>query len=117
MDKIIIRQLQVETYIGIHDWEKANRQTVLIDMDLSFDCSDAAASDNIKDALDYFTVCEEVTRLVHSARYELIERLAEEVAQWVLNHFPCEEIKLTLLKPDAIRNAKSVGITISRSRQ
>lgn len=117
MDKIIIRQLKVDAYIGIHDWEKAKRQPVLLDMDISFDCSDAAASDDINDALDYFTVCEQVTRLIHSSRYELIERLAEEVAQWVLNQFPCEEIKLTLLKPDAISNAKSVGITISRSRQ
>lgn len=117
MDTILIRRLEVNALIGIHEWEKQNRQPVIIDMDLFYDCSDAAASDDIKDALDYFTVCEQVTRFVNSSRFELIERLAEEVAQLVLNNFPCEEIKLTLLKPNAVKNAKAVGIEISRSQQ
>jgi dihydroneopterin aldolase len=117
MDKIIIRQLQIDALIGIHDWEKQNRQPVIIDFDLFFDCTDAAASDDIKDALDYFVICEEVTRFVKSSRFELIERLAEELAQLILAKFPCDEIKLTLLKPNAVANAQSVGIEISRSQQ
>ena len=117
MDKIIIRQLQVETFIGIHDYEKQQPQPVFFDLDLSFDCSDAATSDDIKDALDYFTVCEQVTRFVQSSRFDLIERLAEEVAQLILSNFPCEELILTLLKPQAVENAQAVGLTISRSQQ
>ncbi|MCB1582492.1 MAG: dihydroneopterin aldolase [Xanthomonadales bacterium] len=117
MDKIIIRQLKVEAFIGIHDWEKQQRQPLLLDLDLSFDCSDAAASDDIKDALDYFTVCKQVTCFIYSSRFELIERLAEEVTQLILHNFPCEEVKLTLLKPQAVGNAQAVGLTISRSQQ
>lgn len=117
MDKIIVRQLQVDAYIGIHDHEKQNRQPLFIDMDLFYDCTNAATSDDIKDALDYFSVCEQVTRFVYSSRFELVERLAEEVAQLILTLFPCAQIKLTLLKPNAVENAKAVGLTISRSRQ
>lgn len=117
MDKIIVRQLQVDALIGIHGWEQQNRQPVILDMDLFYDCSDAAASDDIKDALDYFSVCEQVTRFVYSSRFELIERLAEEVAKLILKNFSCEEVKLTLLKPNAVENAQAVGLTISRSQQ
>lgn len=117
MDKIIIRQLHVDALIGIHEWEKQNHQPVIIDLDLMFDCSDAAESDDINDALDYFVICEEVTRFVKSSRFELIERLAEEVAQMILKNHPCDEVKLTLLKPNAVNNANTVGIEISRSRQ
>ncbi len=116
MDKILVRQLKVDAIIGIHDWEKQNRQTVLIDLDLSFDCKPAAASDNIDDALDYFKVCEHVTDFVSSSRFELIETLAEKTAALILKTFPCKKVKLTLFKPDAIANTQTVGIQINRSQ-
>ena len=116
MDKILIRQLQVDAFIGIHDWEKQNKQTLYFDMDLSFDCKTAGRTDNIDDALDYFEVCEQVTTLVSNSQFELIERLAEAVCHLILDQFNCEKIKLTLFKPDAIGNTQSVGVRISRSQ-
>lgn len=116
MDKILIRQLQVDAIIGIHDWEKQHKQPILIDMDLSFDCQQAAVSDDINDALDYFEVCQQITAFVGASHFELIEKLAQSVADLVLNNFPCQKIKLTLFKPDAIANTQAVGIQIKRSQ-
>ena len=113
-DKIIIRQLEVNAVIGIHQWEKQQTQTLLFDMDLSFDCRQAAQSDDIKDALDYFEVCSQVTEFVQNSRYELIETLAEQVAALVLKQFTCQKIKLKLFKPQAIENTQTVGVSIVR---
>ena len=117
MDKIRVRQLKVDAVIGIHDWEKAIKQPVLIDLDLSFDSSQAAKTDDIKDALDYFAVRQRVTLMVSSSRFELVETLANKVAEMLLQDFPCQKVKLALYKPDAIANAQAVGIKISRSRK
>jgi len=113
-DKIFIRRLETTAIIGIHEWEKQKPQTVLFDMDLSYDCSCAAQSDDIKDALDYFEVCSQVTTFVQNSRYELIEALAEQVATLVLKQFACRKIKLILYKPEAIANTQSVGVSIVR---
>ncbi|MFC3192914.1 dihydroneopterin aldolase [Marinicella sediminis] len=117
MDKILIRKLQVDAIIGIHDYEKQQKQPVWLDMDLSFDCLPAAQSDDIRDALDYFKVCERVSHFVASTRYELIEALAEAVTEVVLNEFACEQIELTLYKPNAVANTETVGIQINRWKQ
>ena len=113
-DKILIRQLAAHAVIGIHDWERAQSQPLYFDMDLSFDCTTAAQTDDIKQALDYFTVCEKVTEFVQASNFELIETLAEQVANLVLKRFPCKKIKLTLYKPLAIENTETVGIQIVR---
>jgi dihydroneopterin aldolase len=117
MDLILIRQLKVDAIIGIHDYEKQQKQPVLLDLDLHVDCQPAAQSDDIKDALDYFAVCERLTHFVTSTRYELIEALAEAITEVVLNEFACEKVDLTLYKPNAIPNTETVGIRISRWKQ
>ena len=116
MDKILVRQLRVDAVIGIHDWEKAIKQPVLIDLDMSFDCSQAAKTDDINEALDYFAVCQQVTLMVSSSRFELVETLANAVAEMLLQDFPCQKVKLALYKPDAITNAQAVGVRIKRSK-
>lgn len=113
-DKIFIRQLEAVAIIGIHDWERQQTQPLYFDMDLSFDCQKAAETDDIKHALDYFKVCEQVTEFVQASRYELIETLAEQVTILVLKHFPCKKVKLTLYKPQAIENTDTVGVSIVR---
>ncbi len=115
-DKILIRQLLVSAVIGIHDWEKQQTQPLLIDLDLSHDCHQAALSDDIKDALDYFEVCRQVTDFVGASRYELIETLAEEITELIFRQFNCEHIELTLFKPEAVENTQTVGVSISRTR-
>lgn len=113
-DKILIRELKVDAIIGIHDWEKQQTQPLLIDLDLSFNCNKAAQSDDIKDALDYFDASQQVKKLVETSRFELIETLADRICRHLLDNFPCHKVKLTLYKPEAVADAKTVGICITR---
>ncbi len=117
MDRVFIENLTIETVIGIFDWEREIRQTVSLDLEMDFDISKAAASDSIEDTLDYKAVAKRLIRFVEKSEFKLVEALAEECAQIVLNEFPVGRLKLKLSKPGAVRGSSAVGVMIERSRE
>ncbi len=116
MDKIYIRELRVETVIGIFEWERRIRQTIVIDLELSADIRNAAQSDAIGDTVSYKDVAKRVMQFVEQSEFQLIETLAERITQIILDEFSLQWIKLTLSKPRAVRGAREVGVIIERSR-
>ena len=114
LDKVFINNLQVETIIGIFDWEREVRQVVSIDLEMEFDNKKAAKSDDIKDALDYKKVGKRITAFVEKSKYKLVERLAEQIAKLVLREFPVSSVIISVMKPGAMRGSESVGIRITR---
>ena len=114
MDKVFIKNLQVETIIGIFNWEREVRQVVSIDLEMEFDNKKAAKSDDIKDALDYKKIGKRVSGYVKKSKYKLVERLAEQIAKIVLKEFPVSSLILSVTKPGALRGSESVGIRITR---
>ncbi|GIS32962.1 MAG: 7,8-dihydroneopterin aldolase [Gammaproteobacteria bacterium] len=115
MDKIFINDLQVETVIGIFDWEREIKQTISINLEMEFDISKAAKSDDINDSLDYKKVSKRIISLCEKADSYLVENLIEKIAQVVLKEFPVSKVTVSLEKPGALRGSKSVGIKITRS--
>ena len=115
MDKIFIRELRVETVIGIFEWERRIRQTVIIDLELSADIRNAAHSDAIGDTVSYKDVAKRVTQFVEQSEFQLIETLAERITEIILEEFGLQWVKLTLSKPRAVRGARDVGVIIERS--
>ncbi len=114
MDKVFINNLQVETIIGIFDWEREVRQVVSIDLEMEFDNKKAAKSDDIEDALDYKKIGKRIIAFVEKSKYKLIERLAEQIAKLVLKEFPVSSLVVSVNKPGAMRGSESVGIRITR---
>jgi dihydroneopterin aldolase len=114
MDIIFLRQLQIDTVIGIHDWEREIRQPLVLDLEMASDIRLAAQTDSITDALDYQSVAERLTEFVRNSSFQLVETLAEACAQIVLQEFGVRWLRLTVNKPDAIDNAQSVGVIIER---
>jgi dihydroneopterin aldolase len=114
MDIVYIRNLEIETVIGIYDWERKIRQKVTIDLDMAFDISKAASSDTIEDTLNYKAVAKRLISFVEASEFQLIETLAEEIASIVLNEFKVSRLKLTLGKPGAVTGARDVGVIIER---
>lgn len=114
MDIIYIRELEIETTIGIFDWEKAVRQTVSLDLEFATDNRRAAASDRIEDALDYKRICKRVIGFVEASRYELVETLAEEIVRLLQKEFGITWVRLRLGKPGALRGSREVGVVIER---
>ena len=116
MDTIFLHDLRVETIVGIWDWERKIRQTVSIDLEMAADIRNAAASDSIDDTLDYKLVSKRVQQFVSESSFQLIETLAEKVAEVILNEFDLPWVEVRLSKPGAIRGAKNVGVKIHRER-
>ena len=114
MDIAYIRDLKIETVIGIFDWERRIRQTVSIDLEMGTDIRQAAASENIADALDYKAVAKRLIAFVSESEFLLVETLSEKVSEMVRQEFNVSWLRLRLSKPGAIRGAQDVGIIIER---
>lgn len=114
MDKVFLRQLQMDAVIGIHDWEREIRQPIILDLELGSDIRVAAQTDSIADALDYHAVAERLTEFVRDSSFQLVESLAEACAGILLEEFGVSWLRLTVHKPDAVGNARSVGVSIER---
>lgn len=117
MDRLRIDGLTMTAIVGVRDWERLVRQTVVIDLELKIDTRPAAATDRLEDAVDYGAVCRRVTALVETSSAGLIERLAEEVAVCVLQGFArVDVVRVALHKPGAVPNAQDVVLVVERSR-
>lgn len=114
MDIVYIRDLKVDTVIGIFDWERRIRQTISIDLEMACDIQRAAASDNIADALDYKAVAKRLIGFIETSEFLLVETLAEKVAGIVREEFSVPWLRLRLSKPGAVRGAQDVGVIIER---
>jgi len=117
MDTVYIRGLKVRTVVGIFEWERRLPQDVILDLDLETDIRPAAASDAIEDALDYKSVAKAVKAHVEASRFQLVEALADSIAQLVIRDFSVEAVGLVLNKKGALSDAADVGIRIHRQRQ
>jgi len=117
MDIVFIRDLQIETIIGIYDWERKVRQIISLDIDMASDIKKAADSDNIDDTLSYKTVAKRLIAFVEQSEFELVEALAEKICEIILEEFNVPWVRLTLNKPGAVRGSKSVGVMIERGQK
>lgn len=117
MDIVYIRDLEIETVIGIYDWERRIRQTIRIDLEMGTDIRRAAATDRIEDTLNYKAVAKRLIQFVENSEFQLVETLAERIAEIVLDEFGVPWLRLRLAKPGAVRGARDVGVLIERRRQ
>ena len=115
-DTVFVHELRVETIIGIWGWERKIRQIVSIDLEMGTDIRRAAETDNIDDTLNYKAISKRVQQFVADSEFQLVETMAEKIAELVLQEFKVPWIQVRVSKPGAIRGAKNVGILIRRSK-
>ena len=114
MDKIFLDELKIDTIIGIWEWERRIRQTVVVDLEMSADIARAAATDDVADTLNYKSVAKRLQQFVGESSCQLVETLAERIAGIVRDEFDVAWVKVTVHKPGAIRGSRDVGIIIER---
>ncbi len=117
MDIIYLRELRVETVIGIYEWERRIRQPVFIDLQMAADIRHAAATDNIDDTLNYKAVAKRLIAFIEGSQFQLVETLAERIAEIVMSEFRVPWLRLELNKRGAVRGARDVGVIIERGRR
>lgn len=116
MDKIFLSELKVDTVIGIWEWERKIRQTVVIDLEMSADIAKAAATDRVEDTLNYKSVAKRIQSFVADSSFQLVETLAERIAGIIRDEFDVQWVKVRVNKPGAIRGSRDVGILIERGQ-
>lgn len=115
-DRIFLRDLRTEAVIGIYDWERKIKQTISLDIELPTDVRRAARTDSIADTLDYKTMTKRVLAYVDASQFQLVETLAEGLAQLILRDFDVDWVRLSINKLGAIRGSRDVGVMIERTR-
>jgi 7,8-dihydroneopterin aldolase/epimerase/oxygenase len=115
-DTIFLHDLRIDTVIGIWDWERKIRQTVRIDLDMGADVGIAAEYDDIEHTLNYKAVAKRVQSFVGESAFQLVETMAERVADLVLTEFDVPWVRVKVNKPGAIRGAQDVGVIIYRGK-
>ena len=117
LDRIHIRDLRARCIVGTNPDERVNPQDVVINLTLHADLRRAGASDDIADTVDYRAVKKDVLAMVEASSYQLVERLAERVAEVCLEDRRVKKVEVFLEKPGALRVARSVGVAIARERK
>lgn len=116
MDIIFLRELRIETLIGIYEWERRVPQTLQLDLEIALPDSRACQSDDIKEALDYSEIVRRIRDALASRHFNLLEALAEHIARIILKDFNTPWVRVSVAKLNAIRGSRMVGISIERGQ-
>jgi dihydroneopterin aldolase len=116
MDSIFITDLRADAIIGIYERERNTKQTISIDLELGADIAKASIRDSIDDTLDYKALSKRVEAYISNSEFQLVETLAERIAQLILDEFDVPWLELTLHKVGALSNSGDVGVRIKRQR-
>jgi dihydroneopterin aldolase len=117
MDIVFLRELRIETIVGVYEWEREIRQPVVLDIEMAADTARAAATDRIEDALDYHAVSERLCEFVGASSFRLVETLAEGCAGILLSEFGVPWVRIRLNKTNAVEHAAGVGVVIERGQR
>lgn len=116
-DYIFIEGIEVDTVIGVLDWEREIKQRLVIDLRLNVtSVAKAAKTDDIRHTLDYAAISRRVVEYAQASSYQLIETMAERLAVLLLREFSLAKVKIKVSKPGAVPAAKNVAVEIKRSR-
>lgn len=114
MDVVVVKDLRFKTIIGLWDWERQMQQIVSIDLEMAWDMSRAAKSEDLSDALDYKSVSQRVEKFVQEKQFKLVEAAADGIAAMIMSDFNVPWIKVAIHKPHAVTGSQSVGVIVER---
>lgn len=115
MATIFIKDLLLRTEVGFNPHELGKKQDLLLNISIQFDTQGEEESDNPQDALNYRDICKDIIRLVEGKQFNLLEKIANDVAGLILNITRVEEVEVEVDKPHALRFAKSVSFRLTKS--
>jgi len=117
MDTIFLEQVKVQTKLGVPDWERMLPQTVILDIEIGFDLSQACQSDAIEHTIDYGHVVARIRETLNQHSFKLVEALAEHVCQLILHEFNVLSVKVKVAKPAILPGLKALGIVVARNNK
>lgn len=117
MDKIVIRQYRVPVLIGLLPEERQSKQFITLDLEFQINTAHASQTDELRSTIDYAAVCNYLNEFLNASQFQLIETLAEKLAEGLLGHFSLSWLRLIITKkPKGIPQAEGgVSVVIERS--
>jgi len=115
MSKITIVDLEVSWCVGVTEEERSKPQRLLVTVDMSLDFSSASMSDRIEKTINYQTVAEGLLKFGDGRSWKLIEKMAANIADWVLDEFNPQGVMVEV-KKFSIPQAKFVSVSLGKSR-
>lgn len=114
--KIYIKNLNLACYIGITESERSEKQPVLVHVIMHAEVEHSFTSDNIADTVDYKKIYLEIIKLTDKKKFNLLEKLADEIAAIVLTERYVRKVDVRVEKPNALNLAECAGVEINKVR-
>jgi D-erythro-7,8-dihydroneopterin triphosphate epimerase len=117
MAVIKINDLKVRTFIGTNPQEKRSKQEIILNITFEYDAAKASQSDNLKHALDYQKLSQDVIKYIQESHFALLETLSDRVLKLIMNEKKILAAEVRIDKPKALPFASSVSVEMSRKRE
>lgn len=115
--RIFVRGLLIQASIGVHPHEHEQTQPVIIDIELDMGAMDLPKDDRLHETLDYGLVAQKAEELALEAHVQLVETLAERIADWALSADPrVARVAVSIAKPQALLKANMAGVEVVKTR-
>ena len=112
--KVIIKNLIINMFIGIHSFEKRKKQRVKFNITITTDPNIEPNRKELSTILDYEKIIKKLTFLVGKRHYDLLEELSESIFEMIFDYKLVKKVNLKLEKLDIVKDAESVGIEVSK---
>ena len=115
--KILINELTLDTFIGIHDFEKEKKQKIAISLSLDVDDNISGTEHKIENFVSYEHIVNDIKSILKKGHIDLLETLGEKIVELCFKDKRVLTIKLKLEKLEVFKDASSVGIEIFRKKK
>ena len=115
-DKILINNLELFCIVGINNWERITPQKIIIDLKIETNLNLSIETDDISKTVNYRTIVKNIIKIIGNSKYKLIESIAGRICAICFEDNNIIAVEISVFKPGAVRNTKSVGVSIRREK-
>ena len=113
---VLIKNFTINEIIGIHDHEKINKQKIVFNIVIDINQNTIPNENNLSSIVDYEKIANKLRNLTKHKNYNFLESLAEDSFKEIFEDKRINSVKIKIEKPEAIKNATSVGVEVFKSR-
>jgi|TARA_B110000116_G_C16266837_1_gene328982 dihydroneopterin aldolase len=113
---VLIKDFFINEIIGIHKHEKNNKQKIVFNIVIDVNRNTLPDETNLSSIVDYEKITNKIKNLAKNKKYNFLESLAEDSFKEIFEDIRINSVKIKIEKPDAITNAKSVGVEVFKTR-
>ena len=109
-----IKNLKLQTVLGVHLWEEKINRGIIINVEIESDFIKSLQSDDIDDTIDYDLITTEIKKLIASKRFKLVETMAQKIMDQIMEDSRIKRCKIEIDKVGAVEAVESFSVTIEQ---